>query len=244
MKIFHHTFQIICVLSVLSACALKDDFGRSKQSQVQADAIEAVGAIQEHTGLLSREAAFHIPYSGDEMTLRMTLKHFRKPFLAKPILRAPLNTQGITKKNVGENFQSTMISNIKSDISRINYFRRAVQRVIVQDRQRFEVISHRYDVNDNDSRYIRVRMRENRAVTMRVMQLLDKRTTSYDKAIEYAGLQYPRKTFQPILPVMDLLRTKISNLKSDYENYVYLEGADLEGANDEFSRRRSSNGAK
>ncbi len=72
-------FQIIISLLFLVACALKDDFGRSKQSQLQADAIEAVGAIQEHTGLLSNEAAFHIPYSGDELTLRMTLKHFRKP---------------------------------------------------------------------------------------------------------------------------------------------------------------------
>ena len=239
MKIIFLNFQIIISLLFLVACALKDDFGRSKQSQLQADAIEAVGAIQEHTGLLSNEAAFHIPYSGDELTLRMTLKHFRKPFLAKPILREPFNTKGITKRSAGENFQSSIMSSIKSDINRIGHFQRAVQRVIVQDRQRYEVISHRYDINDNDSRYIRVRMRENRAVTMRVMQLLDKRTTSYDKAIEYAGLQYPRKTFEPIVPMMDLLRTKISNLKSQYENYVYLEGA-----NEELSQRRSYNGSK
>jgi|GEM_PF-3783709 len=239
MKTLFHITQILCALLLVSACALKDDFGRAKPSQLQADAIEAVGAIQEHTGLLSRDAAFHIPYSGDEMTLRMTLKHFRKPFLAKPILRSPLNTEGLTKKSAGANFQATMLSNIKSDISRINYFKQAVPKVITQDRQRFEVISHKYDINDNDSRYIRVRIRENRAVTMRVMQLLDKRSAAYDKAIEYAGLQYPKKTFQPIVPLMDLLRTKISSLKTKYESYVYLEGAD-----DELSQRRSYNGAK
>ncbi len=239
MKTIFLNFQIITALVFLSACALKDDFGRSKQSQLQADAIEAVGAIQERTGLLSNEAAFHIPYSGDELTLRMTLKHFRKPFLAKPMLRKPFNTEGLSKKSAGENFQSTMISSIKADMNRIGHFQKAVQKVMVQDRQRYEVISHRYDINDNDSRYIRVRMRENRAVTMRVMQLLDKRTTSYDKAIEYAGLQYPRKTFGPILPMMDLLRTKISNLKSQYEGYVYLEGG-----NEELSQRRSYNGTK
>ena len=240
MKIIFLNFQIIISLLFLVACALKDDFGRSKQSQLQADAIEAVGAIQEHTGLFSNEAAFHIPFSGDELTLRMTLKHFRRPYLAQPILRDPVKTEGLSKRTHGESFQASILHNIKSDINRIAHFERAVQRVIAQDRQRYEVISHKLDVADNDSRYIRVRIRENRAVTMRVIKLLDKRTASYDKAIEYAGLQYPRKTFQPIIPQLDLLRTRISNLNSKYESYVYLEG----NYEEEVSRRETYNGTK
>lgn len=228
-------FLLILLSLILPACAIKDDFGRTKDSAVQANVIEAVGSIQEHTGLLSNEAAFHIPFSGDELTLRMTLKHFRRPYLAKPILRDPVKTEGLSKRTHGENFQASILHNIRSDMNRIAHFERAVQRVIAQDRQRYEVISHKFDVDDNDSRYIRVRIRENRAVTMRVMQLLDKRTASYDKAIEYAGLQYPRKTFQPIIPQMDLLRTRISNLKSKYESYVYLEG-DYE---EEITRRET-----
>lgn len=228
-------FLLILLSLILPACAIKDDFGRTKDSAVQANVIEAVGSIQEHTGLLSNEAAFHIPFSGDELTLRMTLKHFRRPYLAKPILRDPVKTEGLSKRTHGENFQASILHNIRSDMNRIVHFERAVQRVIAQDRQRYEVISHKFDVDDNDSRYIRVRIRENRAVTMRVMQLLDKRTASYDKAIEYAGLQYPRKTFQPIIPQMDLLRTRISNLKSKYESYVYLEG-DYE---EEITRRET-----
>jgi len=228
-------FLLILLSLILPACAIKDDFGRTKDSAVQANVIEAVGSIQEHTGLLSNEAAFHIPFSGDELTLRMTLKHFRRPYLAKPILRDPVKTEGLSKRAHGENFQASILHNIRSDMNRIAHFERAVQRVIAQDRQRYEVISHKFDVDDNDSRYIRVRIRENRAVTMRVMQLLDKRTASYDKAIEYAGLQYPRKTFQPIIPQMDLLRTRISNLKSKYESYVYLEG-DYE---EEITRRET-----
>lgn len=233
-------FLLILLSLILPACAIKDDFGRTKDSAVQANVIEAVGSIQEHTGLLSNEAAFHIPFSGDELTLRMTLKHFRRPYLAKPILRDPVKTEGLSKRTHGENFQASILHNIRSDMNRIAHFERAVQRVIAQDRQRYEVISHKFDVDDNDSRYIRVRIRENRAVTMRVMQLLDKRTASYDKAIEYAGLQYPRKTFQPIIPQMDLLRTRISNLKSKYESYVYLEG-DYE---EEITRRETYNGRK
>ncbi len=233
-------FLLILLSLILPACAIKDDFGRTKDSAVRENVIEAVGSIQEHTGLLSNEAAFHIPYSGDELTLRMTLKHFRRPYLAKPILRNPVKTEGLSKRTHGENFQASILQNIKSDMDRIAHFERAVQRVIIQDRQRYEVISHKFDVDDNDSRYIRVRIRENRAVTMRVMQLLDKRTASYDKAIEYAGLQYPRNTFQPIIPQMDLLRTRISNLKSKYESYVYLEG-DYE---EEVTRRETYNGTK
>lgn len=224
MKNIIKSLLIISVtIFTLQACSIKDDFGRTKQSQLRENAVEVVGSIQEHTGLLSREAAFHIPYSGDELTLRMTLKHFRLPFLAKPILRDPVRTQGFTKKTTGVNFRSKIMNHIKSDMRRIKYFSSAVQAVITQDKQRYEVISHNYDVKDNDSRYIRVRIRENRAVTMRVMQLLDKRIASYDKAIEYAGMQYPRKTFDSIIPMMDLLRTKNSLLKSKFERYVYRQ---------------------
>lgn len=236
-----YPFILLIILSlILPACAIKDDFGRTKDSAVRANVIEAVGSIQEHTGLFSNEAAFHIPFSGDELTLRMTLKHFRRPYLAQPILRDPVKTEGLSKRTHGESFQASILHNIKSDINRIAHFERAVQRVIAQDRQRYEVISHKLDVADNDSRYIRVRIRENRAVTMRVIKLLDKRTASYDKAIEYAGLQYPRKTFQPIIPQLDLLRTRISNLNSKYESYVYLEG----NYEEEVSRRETYNGTK
>ena len=239
IKPFVHYHILISLCLLLPACAIKDDFGRTKESQVKANMNEAVGSIQEHTGLFSREAAFHIPYSGDELTLRMTLKHFRRPFLANRNLRNRVETKGLTKRTAGESFQAFILQNINSDMDRIYYFERAVAKVITQDRQRYEVISHKYDINDNDSRYIRVRMRENRAVTMRVMQLLDKRTAAYDKAIEYAGLQYPKRTFGPINPKMDLLRTRISNLKSKYESYVYLEGRE-----EELSRRGTYNGTK
>lgn len=218
------TLQGLLVIS-LSACAVQDDFGRSHSPKLRENALDIVGSIQEHTGVLSRDAAYHIPFTGDEITLRMSMKHFQQPFMYNPTLRHPNDSQTFSKHRSAEGFLAYIQHNLRSDRSRIRHIGPAIDAVIKQDTQRYEVVASNYDVRENDSRYIRVRIRENRAVTRRILQLLDRRIAHYDKAIEYARLQYPDKVLQGLSPAMDSLRAQHGILKSRYENYVYSQAS-------------------
>lgn len=205
----------------LSACSMQDDFGRMQHSQLRENAGDVVGSIQQHTGLFSRDAAYHIPFTQDEIRLRRTHKHFSRSFFKKPTLRNPLKTQTFPAHRSAESFREYIVHNIKSDMHRLSQFDSAVEAVIRQDMQRYEVVASSFDVKENDSRFIRVRIRENRAVTMRVMKLIDRRIADYDQAIEYAGLQYPRDKLVPLHPAMEKLRARNGVLKSRFESYVF-----------------------
>lgn len=227
-KLVCPVFTVLLVVSgqmLLSACSMKDDFGRIQNSQLRENAGDVVGSIQEHTGLFSRDAAYHIPFTGDEIRLRRTLKHFSRSFFKKPTLRRPLKTQTFPAHRTAESFREYIIHNIRSDMRRLSHFDEAVEAVIRQDMQRYEVVASSFDVKENDSRFIRVRIRENRAVTMRIMKLIDRRIADYDQAIEYAGLQYPRDKLRPLHPAMEKLRARNGVLKARFESYVFSHSA-------------------
>ena len=208
----------------LSGCAINEDFGRYHQPQVRTAAGDIVGTIQEHTGLLSRQAAFHIPLTADEQTLRHALAHFRRPVLMTPVVRNPLKTQTFPRHKTGAGFSQEFISRIKADRLWFHRFETALSGVIEHDMQRYEVIAARHDITDNDSRYIRVRLRENRSVALRILQLLDKRVATYDQSIEYSHLQYPEREIRVIAPAMSGFRADIGQFKGRYESYLFESG--------------------
>jgi len=216
-----YTIFLLSTILGLSGCAIEDDFGRFHTPHMKERAADVVGSIQEHTGLFSKDAAYHIPLSNEEHTLRQTYKHFSKPFLANPRLRRPLDHQTFPKHGSGLSFREDFNHKIRADRLWISRFDRAIGQVISHDMQRYDVIASSYEVTDNDSRYIRVRIRENRGVVMRVLQLLDKRVSDYDQAIGYARLQYPERELTMLGGSMDKLRTQIALLKGKYETYVY-----------------------
>jgi len=224
-------FFILMVIFSLSACSIEDDFGRSYTPHLQENIGDVVGSIQENTGLLSRNAAYHIPLTDHEHTLRQTLVHFQKPFLSQRTLREPLKRQTIAKHRSHEGFRSDFLHDIESDQLWIGRFDRAVEAVIEHDLQRYEVLSSSYEVSDNDERYIKVRIRENRGVAMRVLQLLDRRVSDYDQGIDYGRLQYRERDLLPLVPAMDGMRSQIGVLKSKYETYVYQGGPSNEYSN-------------
>ena len=217
----YYTIFFLCIIVGLTGCALEDDFGRFRTPHTKERAADVVGSIQEHTGIFSKESAYHIPLTNEEHTLRQTYKHFRKPFLADPRVRRPLKRQTFSKHRSGLSFQEDFIHKIRADRLWISRFDRAIGQVISHDMQRFDVIASSLEVTDNDSRYIRVRIRENRGVVMRVLQLLDRRVSDYDQAIGYARLQYPERDLNLLGGSMDKLRTQIALLKGKYETYVY-----------------------
>ena len=211
-------------VAATSGCAINEDFGRFHQPQIQTAAGDVVGTIQEHTGLFSKEAAYHIPLTSHEQTLRYALTHFKRPLLATPVVRNPLKTQTFPRHLTGASFSQEMISRIKADRLWLHRFERALDGVMKQDMQRYEVIAARHDITDNDSRYIRVRLRENRSVALRITQLLDRRIATYDQAIEYSHLQYPEQEIRPVMPAMSELRADFGQFKGHYEQYLFESG--------------------
>ena len=224
----YHTILLLSVIAGLSGCAIEDDFGRFHTPHMKERAADVVGSIQEHTGIFSKEAAYHIPLTNEEHTLRQTYKHFSKPFLADPKLRHALKHQTFPKHRSGLSFQEDFIHKMRADRLWISRFDRAIGHVISHDMQRYDVIASSYEVTDNDSRYIRVRIRENRGVVMRVLHLLDRRVSDYDQAIGYARLQYRERELTMLGGSMDKLRTQIALLKGKYENYVYQRASKSE----------------
>lgn len=211
----------LIIITTLGACSIKDDFGRSHKPHTLELAKDVVGSIQERTGILSQTVAFHIPLSHEEHTLRQTLSHFRRPFLYNPTLRKPLGSQTIAKHKSSEGFRDFFLHQVKSDRRWLNRFNSALSSVIQHDRQRYEVVASTLEASENDGRYIKVRIRENRGITMRVMQLLDRRMSDYDKALDYGRLAYPEKQLVVMSPVMDKYRAEVGLLKAKYETYVY-----------------------
>ena len=208
-------------LAPLAACSIEDDFGRLHRPLIQQEAADIVGSIQEQTGILSDRTAYHIPLTNNEHQLRRSLTHFRHPFLYAPTIRDPQKRQTFAKHRTGPSFTAFMRHRIKADIAKIRSFNYSVGVVIEQDMQRYDVLASSYSVSNLDDRYMRVRIRENRAVTIRVMQLLDRRISDYDQAIEYARLQYPERHLLPLAPAMDRLRSEDALLKSKYERYIF-----------------------
>ncbi len=223
-----YTILFVSIIMGLSGCAIEDDFGRFHTPHMKERAADIVGSIQEHTGIFAREAAYHIPLSDEEHTLRQTYKHFSKPFLASPKFTYPLKHQTFPKHKSGLSFQDDFIHKIRADRLWISRFDRAIGKVISHDMQRYDVIASSYEVTDNDSRYIRVRIRENRGVVMRVLHLLDRRISDYDQAIGYARLQYPERELTMLGGAMDKLRTQVALLKGKYESYVYQRATNSE----------------
>jgi len=223
-KILGSLLFVLMVVFGLSACAIEDDFGRSYTPNMQGKIGDVVGSIQENTGLLSSDAAYHIPLTDHEHTLRQTLVHFEEPLLSQRTLREPLKGPTIAKHGSYEGFRSDFLHEIKSDKLWIRRFDKAVEAIIEHDLQRFEVLSSSYEVSDNDARYIKVRIRENRGVAMRILQLLDRRVSDYDQGIDYGRLQYRERDLLPLIPAMDGLRSQIGVIKSKYETYVYQGG--------------------
>ncbi len=86
------------------------------------------------------------------------------------------------------------------------------------------MVASSYDITENDSRYIRVRIRENRGIALRIVKLLDRRIAIYDKHIDYARLHYRQHELQPLSAPMDLLRSEIGLFKGRYESYVFERG--------------------
>lgn len=209
------------MLLPLAACSIEDDFGRLHRPLIQQEAADIVGSIQEQTGILSDRTAYHIPLTNDEHQLRRSLAHFRHPFLYAPTLRDPQKRQTFAKHRTGPSFTAFLRHRINADVSKIRSFNYSVGMVIEQDMQRYDVLSSSYSVLNTDDRYMRVRIRENRAVTIRVMQLLDRRVGDYDQAIEYARLQYPERQLAPLRPAMDRLRSENALLKSKYERFIF-----------------------
>lgn len=205
----------------MAACSIEEDFGRLHRPLIQQDAADIVGSIQEQTGILSDRTAYHIPLTNDEHQLRRSLAHFRHPFLAAPTLRDPQKRQTFAKHRTGPSFTAFIKHRVRADIAKIRSFNYSVGRVIEQDMQRYDVLASSYNVSNTDDRYMRLRIRENRAVTIRVMQLLDRRIGDYDQAIEYARLQYPERQLLPLRPAMDRLRSENALLKSKYERYIF-----------------------
>lgn len=212
-------------LGLLGACSIEEDFGRLHRPEIYQHAGDIVGSIQEHTGILSDRVAYHIPLSNDEHQLRRTLAHFRAPFLYAPTARNPLKRQTFSQHRTGQSFVAFMRHSIKSDIGHIRHFNYAVDVVIKQDMQRYSVLASTSEVTENDGRYIRTRIRENRAVTISVFKLLDRRMSDYDQAIEYARLQYPERELLVLGPDMRRLRSKHAMLKSKYERYIFMREA-------------------
>lgn len=225
-KLQQSSIIIMCFATLtLAACSISEDFGRSHTPKLIGHAGDIVGSIQEHTGVLSRQAAFHIPLTHQEHTLRQTLTHFRKPFLHTPTLRKPLKTQTFPKHQTVEGFKAYFLNQIKSDRLWVRRFKQALSKVISHDIQRYEVLSSSHEVTENDSRYIKVRIRENRSITMRVMQLLDRRLSDYSKAMDYSRLSYPEKHLAVFRAPMDKYRAEVGLLKAKYESYVYQQAA-------------------
>lgn len=208
----------------LSGCAINDDFGRTHQSNILASTGEIVGNVQEHTGALSRQAAFHIPLTSDEQTLRQAVAYFRKPVMATPTLRAPLKTQTFPYHQTGKSFAQSFQSRIKADRLWLRRMDRALVKVIAQDMQRYDVLTSSHDVTHNDSRYIRVRLRENRAVTQAALHAMDRRIAVYDQAIEYSRLQYPEEEVRVVIPTIAKLRADIGRFKGRHEAYIFARG--------------------
>lgn len=217
----------LCLLS-LAGCSVEEDFGRLYEPKLYDGIGDIVGSIQNHTGILSDRAAYHIPLTGDEHQLRRSLAHFRAPFLYAPTMRDPYQRQTFPKHRTGPSFVAFMRHRINSDVGAIRRFNNSVGFVIEQDMQRYEVLASTMEVTENDGRYIRTRIRENRAVTIRVFKLLDRRISDYDQAIQYARLQFPERELTPLLPVMDRLRSECALVKSKYERYIFQREAKQE----------------
>jgi hypothetical protein len=177
---------------------------------------------------MSDRVAYHIPLSNDEHQLRRTLAHFRAPFLYSPRLRDPLARQRFSKHRTGQSFVAFMSHSIKGDLNAIHHFNHSLGMVIEQDMQRYSVLASTIEVTDNDGRYIRTRIRENRAVTISVFRLLDRRMSDYDQAIEYARLQYPERELIALQPSMRRLRSKHAMVKAKYERYIFQREAKQE----------------
>ena len=216
---------VLLLTGLLQACAIDDDFGRYHEPQLRGEAADVVGSIQEHTGILSRKAAFHIPLTNDEHTLRQTYLHFRKPFLARPKLREPLATETFTGHRTVDSYNQYVMHNIKSDRHWLRLLSKALGSVINQDQQRYEVVASSYDITDNDSRYIRVRIRENRGIALRLVKFLDKRIADYDQSIDYARVHFQQRDLLALSAPMDQLRSEIGIFKGRYEAYVFERGA-------------------
>ena len=206
---------------LLAGCAVDDDFGRFHETQLRTDGAEIVGSIQEHTGLLSRRAAFHIPLTNEEHTLRQCYQHFKKPLLPRATMRDPRGTHTFAKHKTVQSFNEFILHHVKSDRLWISRLTNQLGNVIAHDRQRYDVIASSYEVTENDSRYIRVRIRENRGLAVRIVKLLDRRIAIYDKAIDYARLQYRERDLLILAPSMDKLRAQIGLFKARYEHYIF-----------------------
>ncbi len=216
---------IATFLPPLAACSIEDDFGRLHRPEMYNRVGDIVGSIQEHTGIMSDRVAYHIPLSNDEHQLRRTLAHFRAPFLYAPKLRDPLGRQRFSQHRTGQSFVAYMQHSIKSDIQAIHHFNHSIGVVIEQDMQRYSVLASTMEVTENDGRFIRTRIRENRAVTISVFRLLDRRMSDYDQAIEYARLQYPERELLVLRPDMQRLRAKHAMVKAKYERYIFQRAA-------------------
>lgn len=223
-----HIWLFPLALAGLGACTVEDDFGRYHQSELTKDSAEIVGSIQRRTGMISKQVAYHIPLTGDEHTLRQTYIHFKKPFLPNPGSRNLLGTQTFAQHKTAASFNAFMRKNIKTDRHWLRRLDRSLGGVIEQDTQRYAVLSNNYDITHNDSRYIRVRIRENRGLAVRLIKLLDRRLTIYDQAIDYARLHYRQRDLLPLASPLDALRAEIGLFKGRYEAYVFERGAKAE----------------
>lgn len=211
----------LILLFSLTACAYKGDFGRTEESNLKNRYNDIVGAVQRETGMLSDRAAYHIPLSRYEHILRQTYKHFKKPYLRRSTFHDPTKLSTFTDHKHPKSLEHKLLTKVRTDINYLKQFENTIKVVIDQDRQRYEIMAGSLTISENDSRFIMVRIKENRAVMMNTMLAIESRIADYDRAITHGLLQLPSREEKQLQVPLDKLRTHLALLKTNYESYIY-----------------------